>query len=127
MDYLELKKDFVDKVCISTYQIHAQFAGFNDNNLTRWVKKKLLIKLRNGYYTTQCVIPAKAGIHPLSSFKIQNSKFRINLFYFYVIPAKAGIHPLSFIQNSKFRIQNSKFFLSFIQNSKFKIQHSFQV
>jgi hypothetical protein len=26
MDYLEFKKAFVDKVCISTNQIHAQFS-----------------------------------------------------------------------------------------------------
>ena len=111
MDYLEFKKAFVDKLCISTYQIHAQFAGFNDNNLTRWVKKKLLIKLRNGYYTTQCVIPAKAGIHPLSSFKIQNSKFKIQ--------NSSSV----FIQNSEFKIQNSLKFR--IQNSKFNIPFRF--
>ncbi|MHB8581544.1 MAG: hypothetical protein ACYDA4_17000 [Ignavibacteriaceae bacterium] len=51
MDYLEFKKAFIDKVCISTNQIHAMFSGFNDNNFTRWVKKELLIKLRNGYYS----------------------------------------------------------------------------
>ncbi len=114
MDYLELKKDFVDKVCISTYQIHAQFAGFNDNNLTRWVKKKLLIKLRNGYYTTQSVIPAKAGIHPLSSFKIQNSK--LICFISMSFPRK---RESILCLHSKFRIQNSKFFE--VQNSKFNI------
>ena len=30
---------------------HAEFLGFDKNNLSRWVKKGYLIKLRNGYYT----------------------------------------------------------------------------
>ncbi len=51
MNYPEFRKTFFDKLCFSTNLIKAQYGHFNNNNLTRWVKKGLLIKLRNGYYT----------------------------------------------------------------------------
>lgn len=71
MDYLGFKKALSDKVCISTHQIHAGFSGFNDNNLTRWVKKGLLIKLRNGYYAFPEYLTA-----PASTIFIANHIYR---------------------------------------------------
>lgn len=38
-------------VCFNINQIYEVFQGFNRNNLTRWVKKGLLIRLRQGLYT----------------------------------------------------------------------------
>lgn len=38
-------------VCFNTNQIFEVFPGFNRNNLTRWIKKGLLIRLRQGLYT----------------------------------------------------------------------------
>ena len=51
MDYLTFKKVFFDRVCFSSHQIYSKYPEFNKNNLTRWVKKNLLIKLRNGFYS----------------------------------------------------------------------------
>lgn len=50
MNYIEFRKSFFDKLCFSTNLIKAGYPHFNTNNLTRWVKKGLLVKLRNGYY-----------------------------------------------------------------------------
>ena len=51
MNYLEFRKRFFDLAIINNNQIYAWHAGFDRNNLTRWQKKGLLIKLRQGYYT----------------------------------------------------------------------------
>ncbi|OQA01604.1 MAG: hypothetical protein BWY70_00318 [Bacteroidetes bacterium ADurb.Bin408] len=51
MNYLEFRKQFIDLVCFNTRQVYAWQAGFDKNNLTRWQKKDLLIKLRQGFYT----------------------------------------------------------------------------
>ena len=50
MDYLAFKNTFFDKVCFSSHQIYSKYPDFNNNNLTRWVRKDLLVKLRNGFY-----------------------------------------------------------------------------
>lgn len=71
MDYLEFKRSFVDKVCFSTHQIQTLYPGFVNNNLTRWVKKGLLVKLRNGYYA----FPEYLSV-PGSPFYIANRIYR---------------------------------------------------
>ena len=71
MDYLEFKRTFVDKVCFSTHQIQTLYPGLINNNLTRWVKKGLLVKLRNGYYT----FPEYLSV-PGSPFYIANRIYR---------------------------------------------------
>jgi len=38
-------------VCFNTHQVYAWKPGFDRNNFVRWVKKGLLIRLRQGYYT----------------------------------------------------------------------------
>lgn len=46
--------EFRDKMhpfgCFSVYQAKAQFPLFGGNSLTRWVKKGLLVRLRQGWY-----------------------------------------------------------------------------
>ncbi len=95
MDYLEFKKAFWDKVCISTNQIHAMFSGFNDNNLTRWVKKELLIKLRNGYYT----FPEYLS-EPSSSIYIANHIYRPSYISLHSALAFYGIIPEAVVQTT---------------------------
>lgn len=51
MDYLQFRKKMFDFACININQIYAWQPHFNRNNLTRWVKKGLLVRLRQGYYT----------------------------------------------------------------------------
>lgn len=40
-----------DLACFNIHQIYAWQPGFDRNNLTRWVKKGYLIRLRQGYFT----------------------------------------------------------------------------
>ena len=50
MSYLEFRKVFLEIGCFSTHQVYAWRPDFDKNNLTRWTKQRLLIKLRQGYY-----------------------------------------------------------------------------
>jgi predicted transcriptional regulator of viral defense system len=51
MNFIEFRSSFIGIGCVNTNQIVAQFPEFNYNNLTRWVKQGLLVKLRQGYYS----------------------------------------------------------------------------
>jgi predicted transcriptional regulator of viral defense system len=45
------RKTMFKEACFTVNQVYAWHPGFEKNNLGRWVKNGLLIKLRNGYYT----------------------------------------------------------------------------
>ena len=51
MNYLEFKNRMFDLVCFNTHQVYAWNPDFDRNNFVRWVKKGLLLRLRQGYYT----------------------------------------------------------------------------
>jgi predicted transcriptional regulator of viral defense system len=51
MNFLEFKEQLFDLACFNIYQIYAWQPNFNRNNLTRWVKKGYLVRLRKGYFT----------------------------------------------------------------------------
>ena len=51
MNYLQFKDRFFDLGCFNVHQIYAWQSDFDKSNLTRWLKRNLLVKLRNGYYS----------------------------------------------------------------------------
>lgn len=51
MNYIEFKNKMFDLACFSIDQVYAWKPGFDRNNLSRWIKKGLLIRLRQGYFT----------------------------------------------------------------------------
>ena len=51
MNFLTFHKQFFKQGCINIHQIYAWQPNFEKTNLTRWIKRSLLIKLRNGFYT----------------------------------------------------------------------------
>lgn len=51
MNYFHFRKNWFDFICFNINQIYAWQPNFDRNNLTRWVKKGLLIRLRQGLYT----------------------------------------------------------------------------
>lgn len=51
MNFIEFKKQMFDLVCFNIYQVYTWQPGFDRNNLTRWLKKGYLIRLRQGYFT----------------------------------------------------------------------------
>ncbi len=50
MNFLSFHKQFFELGCFSVHQIYAWYKDFDKNNLTRWAKQELLIKLRQGFY-----------------------------------------------------------------------------
>ncbi len=51
MNYLEFKNRMFELGCFNTHQVYAWEPDFDRNNFVRWVKKGLLLRLRQGYYT----------------------------------------------------------------------------
>ena len=51
MNYIHFRQSWFDFACFNTNQIYAWRPNFDRNNLARWLKKGLLIRLRQGFYT----------------------------------------------------------------------------
>lgn len=50
MSFLEFKDKLFDLACFNIYQVYAWQPDFDRNNLSRWVKKGYLVRLRQGYF-----------------------------------------------------------------------------
>jgi predicted transcriptional regulator of viral defense system len=51
MNFWQLRNQFYDLVCFNVNQVYAWQPDFEKNNLTRWTKQNLLVKLRNSWYS----------------------------------------------------------------------------
>ena len=51
MNFWQLRNQFYDLVCFNIHQVYAWQPDFEKNNLTRWTKQKLLVKVRNSWYS----------------------------------------------------------------------------
>ena len=51
MNFLEFRKKMFNLACFNIDQVYAWQPDFDRNNLSRWTKKGLLIRLRQGYFT----------------------------------------------------------------------------
>jgi len=50
VSYIEFKEKLLPEGCFSIYQARLIFPSFDRNNLTRWTKKGLLLRLRQEWY-----------------------------------------------------------------------------
>ncbi|MDR3304560.1 MAG: hypothetical protein LBS85_00805 [Clostridiales Family XIII bacterium] len=50
MDYLEFRNRFFELGCFSVNQVLAWYPSFQRNNLSRWLGRGLILRLRQGYY-----------------------------------------------------------------------------
>lgn len=50
MTYLDFKDKLFDLACFNIYQVHAWQPDFDRNNLTHWIKKGYIIRLRQGLF-----------------------------------------------------------------------------
>ena len=50
MVYQDFRNAFIDQICFTSNQIYAWYPGFDKNNLSRWVRKRYLIRLKNSFY-----------------------------------------------------------------------------
>lgn len=51
MNYLEFKNKMFDLACFSSNQVYAWQPNFDRNNFSHWIKRGLLVRLRQGFYT----------------------------------------------------------------------------
>ena len=51
MNFLEFRRKFIDLACFTIDQVYSWQPEFDRNNLTRWIKRGILIRLRQGYFT----------------------------------------------------------------------------
>jgi predicted transcriptional regulator of viral defense system len=51
MNYIEFRENFYSLACFSLDQIYSAYPQFDRTNLTRWMKKGYIARLRQGYYT----------------------------------------------------------------------------
>ena len=51
MNFLQFKEKFFRLSIFTTDQVYTWYPNFDRNNLTRWLNKNLIIRLRNGIYT----------------------------------------------------------------------------
>lgn len=51
MNYIEFRNKMFDLACFNINQVYAWQPDFDRNNLSRWTKKGLLIRLRQGYFS----------------------------------------------------------------------------
>jgi predicted transcriptional regulator of viral defense system len=50
MNFIEFREKMYDQACFSIDQVYAWQPGFDRNNLTRWISKGYLIRLRRGWF-----------------------------------------------------------------------------
>ena len=53
MKYLEFRNRFIELGAFSVHQANVAFPDYSPNNLTRWQRQGLIVKLRQGFYTFQ--------------------------------------------------------------------------
>lgn len=93
MNYLEFRNKMFDLACFSTDQVYAWQPDFDRNNLSRWTKRGLLIRLRQGYFT----FPEYKGKRDYSYF-FANRIYRPSYISLHTALAFFGIIPEAVMQ-----------------------------
>ncbi len=106
MNYLDFKKNFSPAICFTTSQILAIEAQFQKNNLSRWVKKGLLIRLRKNWYSFPDFLQTP-GIHYYIARRIYQPSYislESALAYYGLIPeAVREIHSVTPLKTQRFQ------------------------
>jgi hypothetical protein len=93
MNYLEFRNKFFNLACFSIDQVYAWQPGFDRNNLSRWVKTGLLIRLRQGNFT----FPEYKGM-PDYAFFFANRIYRPSYISLHTALSFYGMIPESVVQ-----------------------------
>jgi predicted transcriptional regulator of viral defense system len=88
MNYQEFRNKLFELECFNTNQVYAWKPDFEKNNLWEWVRKGLLVKLRNSYYTFP-EFKNKSGF----SFFLANRIYRPSYISLHTVLAFYGIIP----------------------------------
>ncbi|MDR0724938.1 MAG: hypothetical protein LBF59_02880 [Prevotellaceae bacterium] len=105
MKYLEFRKQFIDLGCFSAHQVYAVEPAFDRNNLTRWQKQQLIVKLRQGFYAfRECIVKPNFAMY-LSNFIYKPSYISLHsalAFYGMIPEAVTQIIAVSSLKTAEF-------------------------
>jgi predicted transcriptional regulator of viral defense system len=90
---MQFRNRFYELGCFHVHQVYAWQADFEKNNLTRWTKKRLLLKLRNGYYS----FPEYLS-HPSFSLFVANRIYRPSYISLHTVLAFYEMIPEAVVQ-----------------------------
>ena len=88
MNYLSFRNRFIEFGCFSVHQVGVAFPDFDRNNLTRWQRKGLIVKLRQGFYA----FPEYAA-QPNFAFFVSNYIYKPSYISLHTALAFYGIIP----------------------------------
>ena len=115
MNYLEFKEKMFDLVCFSNDQVYSWQPGFDRNNLSRWIKKGLLIRLRQGYFT----FPEYKG-KPDYPWYFANRMYRPSYISLHSALSFHGIIPESVIQITSVTSLKTAYFVNLFGEYSYK-------
>ena len=111
MNYLAFKYKLYDFACFSIDQVYAWQSGFDRNNLYRWTKKGLLIRLRRGYFAF-----SEYKNKPDYAFYFANCMYKPSYISLHTALAFYGIIPEAVVQiTSVTSLKTISFFNEFAQ------------
>ncbi|MFA6334394.1 MAG: type IV toxin-antitoxin system AbiEi family antitoxin domain-containing protein [Bacteroidales bacterium] len=93
MNFIEFKDRMFDLACFNVYQVFAWQPDFDRNNITRWVKKGYLVRLRKGYYA----FPEYKG-KPDYSFYFANRIYKPSYISLHTALSFYGVIPEAVVQ-----------------------------
>jgi len=115
MNYLEFKQKMFKPACFNINQIYAWQPHFDKNNLTRWIKKGLLLRLKQGYYT----FPEYKNI-PGYSYYFANRIYKPSYISLHTALSFYGIIPESVVQITSVSSQKTALFKNEIGEYSYK-------
>jgi len=95
MNFWQLRTQFYDLACFNIHQVYAWQPGFEKNNLTRWTKQNLLVKLRNSWYS----FPEYLKIPNFQNF-VSNKMYTPSYISLHTALAFYGIIPEAIVQTT---------------------------
>ena len=105
MNYLTFRKQFFGQACVNINQVYAFDQGFDRNNLSRWVKKGLLVRLRQGYYTFAEYLASSDHVYYFANriYKPSYISLHTALSFYGIIPeAVANITSVTGLKTARF-------------------------
>jgi len=115
MIFEEFRKEFIDQICFTSNQVYAWHPSFDKNNLSRWVKKGYLIKLKNNLYT----FTELRDINNIHLF-IANRMYRPSYISLHSAMAFHGLIPESIVQTTSVSAMKTKRFENSLGSFSYK-------
>ena len=95
MNFWQLRSQFYDLVCFNVNQVYAWQPDFEKNNLTRWAKQNVLVKLRNSWYSFPEYLKT-----PDSQYMVSNKMYAPSYISLHSALAFYGIIPEAIVQTT---------------------------